>query len=555
MAVDIHRKILDLPGLLDAVAEARRRGRTIVQCHGCFDIVHPGHIRYLQFARRQGDVLVVSLTGDSDITKGEQRPYIPQELRAENLAALEFVDCVYIDPHTTAEGVLEAVSPDVYVKGAEYERSRDPAFLAEREVVERRGGRVIFSSGDVVFSSTQLIDSMPRHAELESHRLRLLCRRNVLQRAGLDRILERVSGLRVLVVGDVVLDRYVFCDPLDVASESPMMSLARLDEKTYVGGAAILARHVAAMGARAFLLGAVGDDEASDQVGRVLAAEDVESYLIPARKRLVEKTRYLVEDTKLLKVDSADHVPLDSLAEQKSALLLEQQAELADAVIFCDFGYGMITGGLLSRVLPALRRRVRVLTAGVSGARGSLLNFAGVDLLSPTERELRSTLHDFEQGLSTVAWRLLEKTQARHLFVTLGKRGLVVFDRRSQDPSESEWSARLQSEHLPSFADHAVDRLGCGDALLAVATLALAAGGDLMTAAYLGNAAAATEITRLGNLPVEAGTLNRWLDHRRELYEAPPEPSVTPAGCRTATPVGSSEGSDRGAPGLHPGLV
>ena len=89
MTPDIHRKIVDLSDLLKRVAGARRRGLTVVQCHGCFDIVHPGHIRYLQFARRQGDLLVVSLTGDPDISKGKQRPYIPQELRAENLAALE----------------------------------------------------------------------------------------------------------------------------------------------------------------------------------------------------------------------------------------------------------------------------------------------------------------------------------------------------------------------------------------------------------------------------------------------------------------------------------
>ena len=526
MIPNIGRKIVDLPALLDAVAAARNEDLTVVQCHGCFDIVHPGHVRYLQFARRQGDLLIVSLTGDSDISKGQQRPYIPQELRAENLAALEFVDYVYTDPHATAEHLLEAVRPDVYVKGAEYERSQDPAFLSERSIVEQHGGRVIFSSGDVVFSSTQLIDSMASDAELESHRLRLICRRHGMGRESLDEVLGRFAGLRVVVVGDLIMDHYVFCDTLDVASESPMMSLVRLDEKRYVGGAAIVARHVAAMGARSFLLSAVGRDDASDKVGRVLAEEGVESYLIPARERLVEKTRFLVEDTKLLKVESSDHVPLDSLAERRSALILEQQAELADAIIFCDFGYGMITGSLLAGVLPTLRRRTRVLSAGVSGTRGQLANFADVDLLSPTERELRSCLHDFEQGLSSVSWRLLQQTQARHLLVTLGKRGLVAFERQSQDCSTPEWSDRLRSEHLPSFAgSRPADRLGCGDALLAAATLSLAAGGSLMTAAYLGNAAAAVEISRPGNVPVELDAMRTWLDHRPELA-----PTDSPAG-------------------------
>lgn len=135
MTASLRRKIVELPELRAAVQAAREAGRTVVQCHGCFDLVHPGHIRYLEFARQQGDLLVVSLTGDTDIDKGPTRPYIPQELRAENLAALMFVDLVYIDPSPTAESILRDLKPDVYVKGQEYENASDPAFLAEKAVV------------------------------------------------------------------------------------------------------------------------------------------------------------------------------------------------------------------------------------------------------------------------------------------------------------------------------------------------------------------------------------------------------------------------------------
>jgi bifunctional ADP-heptose synthase (sugar kinase/adenylyltransferase) len=255
-------------------------------------------------------------------------------------------------------------------------------------------------------------------------------------------------------------------------------------------------------------------------VEEVLDSEGVQSHLIQSRPSLVEKTRFLADDSKLLKVDRAQSLPLDSVAERHAALILEQQSKIADAVIFCDFGYGMITGGLLTRVLPTLRHNVRTLTADVSGGRANLLNFRNADLLCPTEREARMMLNDYDSGLSTVAWRLLDRTQARHLFVTLEKRGMVVFERRSQDRGSPDWAGRLKSEQLPSFADHPVDRLGCGDALLAAATLALASGDDLMQAAYLGNAAAAIEIATLGNNPVEVGRLREWLQTRREL--APP---------------------------------
>ncbi len=538
MPSNLKRKIVELGELLSAVEVSRAAGKRIVQCHGCFDIVHPGHIRYLEFARRHGDVLIVSLTGDSDVSKGAERPYIPQALRAENLAALMFVDFVYIDPKPTAEEILARVRPDVYVKGREYEHSTAPGFLAEKVVVEGYGGRIIFSSGEIVFSSTELIDQIPQSDKAQSHGLGLVTGRYDINTESVERILDRFRDLRVLVVGDVMLDRYVFCDALGVASESPMMSLVQRDERSYVGGAAVVARHIAALGAHAFLLGAGAKDEGSEQVAKVLAGEGVECRLIGSRPAIVEKTRFLAEDSKLLKVDRGQRLPLDSVAERRAAVLLEQQSKNVDAVIFCDFGYGMITGGLLARVLPTLRHNVGTLTADVSGGSANMLNFHHVDLLCPTERELRTMLNDYHSGLSTVAWEVLDRTQARHVIVTLEKRGMVVFDRHSQDRKSQEWAGRLKSEQFPSFADHAVDRLGCGDALLAGATLSLAAGGTLMQAAYLGNAAAAIEISMLGNHPVNATRLRDWLRTRPELATPSAVVERTPAAVHgTAGPV------------------
>jgi rfaE bifunctional protein kinase chain/domain/rfaE bifunctional protein nucleotidyltransferase chain/domain len=528
MQTTFHGKIVSLDRLLSILGAARAERRTIVQCHGCFDIVHPGHIRYLEFAKRQGDLLVVTLTGDSEISKHEDRPYIPQELRAENLAALMCVDCVYVDPKPTAEDILSKVRPDVYVKGREYEGSNEPGFLAERRIVEGYGGRIIFSSGEIVFSSSKLIEQMPRTSEMESHRLNLLCKRRGIRLENLASILEDMRDLHVLIVGDIVIDRYVFCDALGVANEAPMMSLAQLDEFSYVGGAAIVARHVAAMGARPFLLSAAGQDEATQRIRATLEREGVDLELLEARPDIVEKTRFLVGDDKLFKVDRAQRLPLDTRAERRAAMQLEQRAKVADAVIFCDFGYGTITGGLLSRVLPSLRQNVRFISADVSGGRANLLPFKNVDLMCPTEREVRTTLNDYDTGLSAAAWQILNHTQARHLIVTLEKRGLVVFQRRSQDRSSPEWSGRLRSEQLPAFAEHATDRLGCGDALLAATTLALTAGADLFHAAYLGNAAAAVEIGMLGNHPVSAQTLHDWLKGHRELQTAEEATSAIP---------------------------
>jgi rfaE bifunctional protein kinase chain/domain/rfaE bifunctional protein nucleotidyltransferase chain/domain len=536
---ELHTKIVDLPALATAVQQARHGGKTVVHCHGCFDIVHPGHIRYLQFARRQGDVLVVSLTGDAQIDKGPTRPYIPQELRAENLAALQLVDYVYINPHPTAAELIAAIRPDVYVKGHEYQNSTDSGFVRERQAVEACGGRVIFSSGEVVFSSTKLLERLSQSQQLEYERLATLCTRHGITAAALAELLDRIHNMRVLVIGDTIVDRYVFCDAQDLASESPMMCLTELGQQSYLGGAAIVAQHIAAMGGSSALVTGAAHDEASERLAETLEQAGIEHRLIRARPALVQKTRFLVDETKIFKLDQGHPHPLDSQAERAAAQAILHLADGAGAVIWCDFGYGTITEGLWSRTAGEVRRRASIVAADVSGARGRLLRFTHADLLCPTERELRSAMHDFESGLSSVAWECLQRTQARQLLVTLDKRGVVSFARPSEDPASAGWRDRLRSEHLPALGEHAVDRLGCGDAFLAAATLALVAGASLAQAAYLGGAAAAIELTSLGNVPVDAGGLRDWLDRREELLEAarPNRPQRLPPAKSPTVPV------------------
>lgn len=520
-------KILTRDQLLTHLHHARREGKTIVQCHGCFDLVHPGHIRYLEFARRQGDVLLVTLTGDGGVAKGPWRPYIPERLRAENLAALAFVDWVYVDPHPTAEQILELVQPDVYVKGAEYQTSRDPRFLAERRIVEQRGGHLIFSSGDVIFSSTRLIGRM-LDGDADTHGLELVCSRYAIEPVSLARLMDRWASLNVTVVGDVIYDRYVLCDVQNVAREAPMLDLVFLEERSFVGGAGIIARHAAALGAKTRLVTRLGQDEDSREVETVANKEGVAITGLRRALPLPRKTRFLAEDAKLFKLDESRHMPLDTVDEERLAAQIREAAQHSDLVIFCDFGCGLLTPSLLSNCLADVRRAAGAVTADVSGRRANLLNFREVDLLCPTEREARMVLNDFESGLGHIAWHILSRTQAKRLVLTLDRRGLVTFEPPGEGPlGEEPEPARLRSEAFASFATRNVDRLGCGDAMLAAGSLALAAGASLVQAAYVGNAAAALEIAAWGNVPIAAAELREWLRGRAEFQLRPPPLSGT----------------------------
>jgi rfaE bifunctional protein kinase chain/domain/rfaE bifunctional protein nucleotidyltransferase chain/domain len=492
--------VQSLESLLELREAARRRGQTFVHCHGCFDVVHPGHIHHLQAARARGDFLLVSVSSDANVAKGVSRPLIPDDLRCESLAALECVDAVLLNHFPTAGELLNAVQPDVYVKGREYETSADPRFLLEKETVEANGGEVFFTGGEVVYSSTALIGALRDTGAFNTEKVNRFQRDHDLSPGMIETMLRRMNGQKIVVVGDTIIDRYHFCEATGVAGEGPMMALRGMAKREFDGGAAIVARHAASLGADVTLITAMADDTDSTQLTMRLRNERITVEATDHRKQLVTKTRFVVDDQKVLKVDDGPAMPLDAKREKTVADQILAASQGAACVIFADFGYGLITPGLLDRVMPRLRAAVPVLAADVSGKQTNLLKFRGVDLLCPTERELRETLSDFTGGIGAVVSRLLRETDVKSALITLGKQGLVACDWPAGSWKDS--NGRLNSHYLPSLAERAIDPLGAGDALLATASLALASGASLQQAAFLGSLAAAVEIQHVGNVPV-----------------------------------------------------
>ncbi|MDX2017247.1 MAG: PfkB family carbohydrate kinase [Planctomycetota bacterium] len=530
----IADKIVDHATLLERRRAARARGVRVVQCHGCFDIVHPGHIRHLRFARAQGDLLLVSITGDAEMRKGTGRPLIPEELRAENLAALDCVDMVYIEPRPTAAELLAEVEPDVYIKGREYETNNDPRFLREREIVERAGGTVVFSSGDVVFSSTALIAALEESADPFHARLRQLCRDEALEGSNLYTLISAFRGRRAVVIGESILDTYVMCDRPDVAGESPVMTLRPLHRRRYDGGAAVIARHLAALGARPTLVTALPESPDADQFRQRLAAEGIDVRALPVAQPMAEKQRFLVGTQKVMKLDLVEPIVLDTAQQERfTRMALEACASSpTDAAIIADFGLGLFTPVLMTRLCEAVRPRTRILSGDVSGRRSNLLSMRGMDLLCPSESELRDSTRLLGEALPLAAFTLLQETRSARAIVTLGADGLIAFEPRAAEQAAAASSSasgsflsRLRGEHVPALGPVAVDALGCGDALLTTSTLALASGASMLQASFLGAAAAAVQVQRLGNVPVSASDLRHQIarTHAAHLAYAAPE--------------------------------
>lgn len=167
-------KILKLEELAQKIRGLKSEGKKIVHCHGCFDLMHPGHIKHFQSAKRMGDILVVTITPDMYVDKGQDRPVFNQGLRSECIAALECVNYVAINKWPTAEETLRLLRPDIYVKGQEFQNLEDKTGKIQREyeIVKEIGGEIRFTH-EVVFSSTKLLNrySNPQITQINAEQI------------------------------------------------------------------------------------------------------------------------------------------------------------------------------------------------------------------------------------------------------------------------------------------------------------------------------------------------------------------------------------------------
>jgi rfaE bifunctional protein kinase chain/domain len=464
---------------------------------GNFNIMHPGHLRLLRFAHELGDRLIVGV--QSDRVAGIAA-HVPEQLRLEGIASNSFVDDAYLIDEPV-EAVIEKLKPDIVVKGKEHENRTNP----EREALKKYGGQLVFCSGDAVFSSVDLI-----RADLASER-RVLGRlpEEYLDRHGIEvaavlRLIERFKTLRVCVVGDLIVDDYIACNPLGMSQEDPTIVVTPVDTRRFVGGAGIVSAHAAVLGAGVRLLSVTGDDDARDFAVRELRDCGVMAELFMDRTRPTTlKQRFRANEMTLLRVN---HLHQASISVKQQNLIYEQFDELVsdcELLVFSDFNYGCLPQGLVDKITTRAREGGLTIAADsqCSSQIGDISRFRGMDLLTPTEHEARVSLKNTEDGLVVLSEKLRTAAEAGNVILKLGSEG-VLLHLRSEDGS-------LYTDRLSALNSLPRDVAGAGDSLLICSAMAMAIGATPWEAAYLGSVAAGVQVSRTGNIPLTQEDLIR----------------------------------------------
>ncbi len=481
----------------------RPREQKVIMCHGVFDVVHPGHMRHLIYAKGKADILVASLTADRHIEKGLYRPHIPQEIRAANLAAFEVVDYVLIDKNPKPLENIAFLEPDCFAKGFEYVAEQNPKTAEEQDVVEAYGGEIIFTPGDIVYSSSNLIEMAP--PELKIQKLLSVMEREDLTFDSLRETVGAMAGKTVHVVGDTIVDSLTQCAMIGGQTKTPTMSVLYQDKIDYIGGAGVVAKHLRAAGADVVFSTVLGEDDLKDFVLEGLRDDGVEVRpIIDEHRPTTNKNAIVVGGYRLLKIDTLDNSTItdtvrDGLGEAIAGVK-------ADAVVFSDFRHGIFN----RRTIPALVEAIpegafRVADSQVASRWGNITEFRGFDLITPNEREARFALADQDSGIRPLASRLYDAADCKSLVLKLGERGVLACTSSDHEALDSFFI-------VDSFVDRVVDAVGAGDALLAYATLSSLVSASPVAATILGSIAAACECQLDGNIPVASSDILAKID-------------------------------------------
>ena len=489
------------------------RQQKVIMCHGTFDLVHPGHIRHLFYAKSKADILVVSLTCDAWIQKADFRPFVPQDLRAMNLAALEVVDYVLIDERPTPIEGIQFLQPDYFAKGYEYRDGKIPPKTQEEiDTLSSYGGEMIFTPGDVVFSSSKFIESCS--PKLSTEKLAALMESESITFNHLREALDKFPGALIHVVGDTIIDSYVYTTPISTgSSKTPTLSVRFDRQVDYAGGAAVVAKHLRAAGARVRFSTVLGDDAMKDFILKDMAHCGVDCRPIIDHTRVTtQKMTFIASSYRMLKFDRVDNQPI---AGKTLDDLIETYANSeAEGFVFSDFRHGIFnraTVPILTEKLPV--GPVRVADSQVASRWGNILEFQGFDLITPNEREARFALADQDSVVRPLARDLYAQAKCKLLILKLGARGTITY-RRSSDEVRAFFT-------MDSFADLVVDSVGAGDALLAYATLAQVAKQGPVIASILGSIAAGVACEHDGNWQVTPEEIRKKIDalENRSKYE------------------------------------
>ncbi len=500
-----HAKIKTIDALAKITAAKKASQNVVVLCHGVFDLLHIGHIKHLEAARKMGDVLIVSITADRFVNKGPHRPAFPESLRAEALSALSCVDYVVINQEPTAVNMINAIKPSQYVKGivrGEGKRDHSEAIEHEEDAIRKAGGKMVFTDEET-YSASTLIN---RFMDIFTHEAKAFLN-SFRERHTPEEIigyLQSIRPLKVLTIGETIIDEYNFCSAMGKANKEPVLAVRSLYKETYAGGILAIANHISGFCDNVRLLSFLGENRSFKEfISNQLYSNISTKFLLKPGAPTIVKRRYVETylGTKLFEVyemeDNSDNPQMERSFLEK----LDDWLPESDVVIVADYGHGLFTGKTIEKICEK-SKFLAVNTQTNAGNKGYNLisKYPRADFISIAEPEIRLDNRNMNVGIRDLTSNTASRLNCGKMMITRGKKGCLFFDNERG------------FVEVPAFSVKMVDRIGAGDAVLSITAPLVAAGAPMEAVGFLGNVIGAEACSIMGNKkPIEPSGLFRHI--------------------------------------------
>jgi len=489
----MNQKILSIDKLQKILSKKKIKKKKIVLCHGVFDLLHIGHIKHFEESKKLGDILIVSLTPDKYVNKGPSRPAFNEKLRVEAIAALEIVNYVILNSTPTAVSLIKKIRPNIYCKGLDYKNHKsDISGQIKHEIsaIKKIGGKIAYT-GNIRFSSSKFINKYDNSRSNVQKILINKIKKNYTFKK-IKKLIDDFKKIKVLIIGETIIDQYVFCEALGKSGKEPVLALRDLKTEEYLGGAAALSRHLSPFCDNISLLSMVGEKgDYLNQIKKNLPKNINFKYIKKKNSPTILKKRFLdhVSKNKVLGVYKINDDILDKKQDILFYNILKNIISKHDLVIVSDYGHGLISSpsaSLICKLSKYLALNAQVNAANIGYH--SMRNYKNVDCVIINDREIHQEMRDKNNKTEILMKKLSAQQKINNLVVTRGKQGALLYNKKFNKFNSCE-----------AYARTVVDKIGAGDAMLSIVVLCLKNGFSRELSLLVGSLAAAQSTETMGN--------------------------------------------------------
>jgi len=487
------KKIQSLENLAKICKEEKKNGKKIIMCHGVFDLLHVGHIKHFEKAKSFGEILVVSITADKFVNKGPGRPAFNEVDRSDSISAIKDVDYVIINNDFTATKLIQQIKPDIYCKGPDYKKKSNDItkeIFNEIKSIKRIGGKIVYTER-IPFKSSNLINKFNDSISV-NQKNSLIKIKNKYSFSKICDSINKFKSLKVLVLGEAIIDQYVFCDALGKSGKEPVLALREIKSETYLGGALAITRHISKFCSKTDLFSMLGEKKEFLQHIKKNLEKNIKFDFIKKKKSpTIFKKRFVdyISNNKVLGVYNINDDPLEADEERILNKKLEKILPKYDVVIVSDYGHGFISEKTAKIICT--KSKFVSLNAQINAANigyHSMRKYKGIECLIINEKEIRHELRNRTSDVKILIKRLSKEQKIKNIIVTRGINGAILYNLKKNSIKYSD-----------AFAKKAIDKIGAGDAMLAIISLCLKSKFTYDLSLLIGSLAAAFSTETMGN--------------------------------------------------------